>query len=330
MHSGLIFSRACVTLRLLREVNFFSESVGAYTTVRLLETLFGTRAVPESESESSLRTRFRFPEMHHCPPESLSCSMSECSKLENSGEAFGVTAGLSSMGFTVGRCPGVTSEDEWSPMFATFSDEDIPSSTTPRSGGRQFVDRGPRGVPSPDVPGPAGTPGARAVQLDPRPAPGPAPSMAVSRPRHGPGPVLRSDAAPCGRAEQVPSQRVPGRPRAGQPQRPAGLDLQGARLPRLQPLPRHGLRRRGTADQSPEPAAQVQVLRRVGRRLRRGGLLALVGVAPPGPAPKNALEDAMLAAGYANLCWEARDMVPLGSCPSTRSFLLLANKLWQA
>ncbi|EEC00353.1 hypothetical protein IscW_ISCW000821 [Ixodes scapularis] len=61
-----------------------------------------------------------------------------------------------------------------------------------------------------------------------------------------------------------------------------------------------------------------------------GGLLALVGVAPPGPAPKNALEDAMLAAGYANLCWEARDMVPLGSCPSTRSFLLLANKLWQA
>ncbi|KAG0414787.1 hypothetical protein HPB47_008070 [Ixodes persulcatus] len=83
-------------------------------------------------------------------------------------------------------------------------------------------------------------------------------------------------------------------------------------------------------DQSLEPAAQVQVLRRVGRRLRRGGLLALVGVAPPGPAPKNALEDAMLAAGYANLCWEARDMVPLGSCPSTRSFLLLANKLWEA
>ncbi|XP_040071643.1 basic proline-rich protein isoform X6 [Ixodes scapularis] len=222
MHSGLIFSRACVTLRLLREVNFFSESVGAYTTVRLLETLFGTRAVPESESESSLRTRFRFPEMHHCPPESLSCSMSECSKLENSGEAFGVTAGLSSMGFTVGRCPGVTSEDEWSPMFATFSDEDIPSSTTPRSGGRQFVDRGPRGVPSPDVPGPAGTPGARAVQLDPRPAPGPAP-------RSAPGPRL---------------------------------DLQGARLPRLQPLPRHGLRRRGTAvDDGPGPRGNPTAFR---------------------------------------------------------------------
>ncbi|XP_040071638.1 uncharacterized protein LOC8023368 isoform X2 [Ixodes scapularis] len=386
MHSGLIFSRACVTLRLLREVNFFSESVGAYTTVRLLETLFGTRAVPESESESSLRTRFRFPEMHHCPPESLSCSMSECSKLENSGEAFGVTAGLSSMGFTVGRCPGVTSEDEWSPMFATFSDEDIPSSTTPRSGGRQFVDRGPRGVPSPDVPGPAGTPGARAVQLDPRPAPGPAPRSAPGPPWPSPGrgtgldlccgPTLHHAAVLSKFLANVyladPEQanrnalqawicREPGCPDyspflamvSAVEALPStmGLAHVETRLrsalrgvlecnlghPHLLPSV-HRLFRLDVVvllasalqDQSPEPAAQVQVLRRVGRRLRRGGLLALVGVAPPGPAPKNALEDAMLAAGYANLCWEARDMVPLGSCPSTRSFLLLANKLWQA
>ncbi|XP_040071639.1 uncharacterized protein LOC8023368 isoform X3 [Ixodes scapularis] len=363
MHSGLIFSRACVTLRLLREVNFFSESVGAYTTVRLLETLFGTRAVPESESESSLRTRFRFPEMHHCPPESLSCSMSECSKLENSGEAFGVTAGLSSMGFTVGRCPGVTSEDEWSPMFATFSDEDIPSSTTyfPERERQQDMFmfncssccRRPRDLEegSSSIEDPVGYPPRTFLARLELQAPVlsswiHALHLGLHRgPHRDPAWICREPGCPdyspflamVSAVEALPSTM--GLAHVETRLRSALRGVLECNLGHPHLLPSvHRLFRLDVVvllasalqDQSPEPAAQVQVLRRVGRRLRRGGLLALVGVAPPGPAPKNALEDAMLAAGYANLCWEARDMVPLGSCPSTRSFLLLANKLWQA
>ncbi|XP_040071641.1 uncharacterized protein LOC8023368 isoform X5 [Ixodes scapularis] len=323
MHSGLIFSRACVTLRLLREVNFFSESVGAYTTVRLLETLFGTRAVPESETYFPERERQQDMFMFNC---------SSCCRrprdLEEGSSSIEDPVGYPPRTFLARlelQAPVLSS---WIHALHLGLHRAWPS---PGRGTGLDLCCGPTlhhaAVLSKFL--------ANVYLADPEQANRNALQAWICR---EPGcPDYSPFLAMVSAVEALPSTM--GLAHVETRLRSALRGVLECNLGHPHLLPSvHRLFRLDVVvllasalqDQSPEPAAQVQVLRRVGRRLRRGGLLALVGVAPPGPAPKNALEDAMLAAGYANLCWEARDMVPLGSCPSTRSFLLLANKLWQA
>ncbi|XP_065294116.1 uncharacterized protein [Dermacentor albipictus] len=75
------------------------------------------------------------------------------------------------------------------------------------------------------------------------------------------------------------------------------------------------------------PGVHVAPLSRVRRVLRSGGLLALAGITSPALGFKEALEDALITAGYGNLAWSTTDF-ERPACPSTRSFLLLSNVIW--
>lgn len=79
----------------------------------------------------------------------------------------------------------------------------------------------------------------------------------------------------------------------------------------------------------PGTRGRDRLLRRVGRRLRLGGMLVLVGVSPPRLSPKTRLDDALLAAGYGNIYWQVQDLTLPESCPARRSFVILANKIWE-